>query len=396
MKINNQKDIDQISNELSLLLFLLHTSDGEIKIDENRSVFSNINWNDFIQLTIHHRVFPIIYNRVRKINSEYIPKQVINALRFQYQKNVFRMLQLSGETEQLSRVFTDHNIKTLFLKGPVLATHLYGDISLRTSSDLDILIPIKDLGIAEEMLSTLGYIKDEYILSVLNDWKWRHHHFTFFHPQKKIKVEIHWRLNPGPGREPSFNELWERKAISSITTNQPIYILGNMDLFLFLVSHGARHGWSRLRWLEDIDMLLKKEMDWKKEKILLRRYNYSHLGGQALNLCSRLFFTKIPVEMKYLAERRRSNQLAKSALFYVRNIVNLHNEPLPDEVSLYHKKYLFLVMSLEQKILFLLSFLFPYPEDAQTLPLPKLLHFLYFPLRPFLWAWRRRRKQVLS
>lgn len=184
MKINNQKDIDQISNELSLLLFLLHTSDDEIKIDENRSVFSDINWNDFIQLTIHHRVFPIIYNRVRKINPEYIPKQVINALRFQYQKNVFRMLQLSGETEQLSRVFTDQNIKTLFLKGPVLATHLYGDISLRTSSDLDILIPIKDLGIAEEMLSTLGYIKDEYILSVLNDWKWRHHHFTFFIPRK--------------------------------------------------------------------------------------------------------------------------------------------------------------------------------------------------------------------
>lgn len=189
MKINNQKDIDQISNELSLLLFLLHTSDDEIKIDENRSVFSDINWNDFIQLTIHHRVFPIIYNRVRKINPEYIPKQVINALRFQYQKNVFRMLQLSGETEQLSRVFTDQNIKTLFLKGPVLATHLYGDISLRTSSDLDILIPIKDLGIAEEMLSTLGYIKDEYILSVLNDWKWRHHHFTFFHPQKKLRLK---------------------------------------------------------------------------------------------------------------------------------------------------------------------------------------------------------------
>ena len=33
-----------------------------------------------------------------------------------------------------------------------------------------------------------------------------------------------------------------------------------------------------------------------------------------------------------------------------------------------------------------MSFLYPYPEDAETLPLPKYLHFLYFPLRPFLWA----------
>lgn len=90
-----------------------------------------------------------------------------------------------------------------------------------------------------------------------------------FSSPEKIKVEIHWRLNPGPGREPSFNELWERKAISSITTNQPIYILGNMDLFLFLVSHGARHGWSRLRWLEDIDMLLKKKWIGRKKKFYL-------------------------------------------------------------------------------------------------------------------------------
>ena len=51
---------------------------------------------------------------------------------------------------------------------------------------------------------------------------------------KKNKLEIHWRLNPGPGKEPNFSELWERKRISILTKNY-LYFLGREDLFLFLV-----------------------------------------------------------------------------------------------------------------------------------------------------------------
>ena len=43
-----------------------------------------------------------------------------------------------------------------------------------------------------------------------------------------------------------------------------------------------------------------------------------------------------------------------------------------------------------------MSFLYPYPEDAEILPLPKYLQFLYFPLRPFLWAWRKTMKRALT
>ena len=69
---------------------------------------------------------------------------------------------------------------------------------------MDVLIPIQDLEKVEELLVKHGYVKDDYIQTVLNDWKWRHHHITYFHPKKKIKLKIHWRLNPGPGKEPSF------------------------------------------------------------------------------------------------------------------------------------------------------------------------------------------------
>ena len=52
------------------------------------------------------------------------------------------MLHLSGEMERLSKVFLNKNINSMYLNGPVMAQDLYGDVSFRTSSDLDLLISI--------------------------------------------------------------------------------------------------------------------------------------------------------------------------------------------------------------------------------------------------------------
>ena len=157
---------------------------------------------------------------------------VVEVIKQQYKKNTFQMLHLSSVMNQVCILLNENNINLLILKGPVLGVNLYGDVSLRTSSDLDILIPIKDLEKVENLLLKLGYEKDDYIQTVLNDWKWRHHHITFFHPQKGIKLEIHWRLNPGPAKEPNFDELWDRKRKSS--ANKLSYIYFGKRRFIFI------------------------------------------------------------------------------------------------------------------------------------------------------------------
>ncbi|WP_226645698.1 nucleotidyltransferase family protein [Mesobacillus subterraneus] len=382
------------SKELQLLLFFLNSKYEENKLLNDKQRLADIDWEHFIQLTLHHRVYPVIYNKMNAIKNNVVPPKVIARLKQYYQKNVFQMLMLTGETESISRLFMDQDIRTLFLKGPVLGEHLYGDISLRTSSDIDVLIPISDLQRAEVILLKHGYIKDDYILTVLNDWKWRHHHITFIHPQKKIKVEVHWRLNPGPSWNQPFEDLWTRKKQSRLT-DFPVYMLGNEDLYVFLTSHGARHGWSRLRWLVDIDKLVKRDLDWNCIKRLLKQYQLTPVGGQALRLASNLLNSFTPLELKDITESKKTKKLANGALFYIEQMINLHVEPLPENIAHYHKNHLFLLMTFKQKVLFILSFLFPYPEDAQFFPLPKSFHFMYFPLRPFLWAMRRKRKQAM-
>ncbi|MBT2616219.1 MULTISPECIES: nucleotidyltransferase family protein [unclassified Bacillus (in: firmicutes)] len=379
-------DSSSISNELK---FLLDCLKSETNKQVPFNVEQNLDWNLFLKLARHHRVYPLIYKKLKYAN--YIPAPIIQSMYYDYQKNTFKMLKLSGEIERISRVVFENEISTLFLKGPILAADLYGGISQRTSSDVDILVNIDDLKKIESLLIQMGYVKDEYIQTVLNDWKWRHHHFVYFHTEKEIKLEIHWRLNPGPAKEPTFNELWLRKRVSSLTTSYPIYCLGNEDLFLFLASHGARHGWSRLRWLVDIDRLCQKKLDWDKIISLLKKYQYMHVAGQTLVLTSQMLNTPINKEVNDLTLKYRSNRLAQEALFYIQRFINLHDEPLSEEIASYHKKHLFSLMSFQNKLLFVLSFLHPYFEDTKTLPLPQKFHFLYFPLRPFLWFWRKTR-----
>jgi len=388
-------DVRDVPKELILLLELLKNDDDGCIQKYVLEEKNNIDWNKFLDLVIHHRVYPVLSSKLQRFHNSLIPPFVIQAVSGFYKKNIFKMLHLSGEMEQLGEVFNTNGIKAIFLKGPMLGREIYGDISQRTCGDLDILIPIEDLETIHKLLEIDGYVKDEYIQSVLEDWKWRHHHVTYHHTTKNIKVEIHWRLNPGPGKEPSFYELWNRKR-KSLLSNSPIFFLGREDLFLFLVSHGARHGWSRLRWLLDIQRMIGQGIDWQEIRTLVKKHNNYYVVGQSIILSSQLLNSTISKEMQRFITNNRSKSLAHGAIFYIKQMVNLHNYPLPKEVSSYHIRHIYALMPLQQKVLFILSHLYPYHIDTVTLPLPKKLHYLYFILRPFLCLWRKVRKQELS
>ncbi|MEI2472892.1 nucleotidyltransferase family protein [Peribacillus frigoritolerans] len=378
--------MSKISKELMLLLEIIKVEqDDNIGVSLKKEVYSDFDWDLFLQLAIHHRVYPIIYSKIKRLEEKRIPSYVFQTLNKEYKQNTFKMLHLSGEMELVSKLFNENQVNLIFLKGPVIAAELFGDISLRTSKDLDMLIPITSLEKAEILLHSIGYVK-EVVPNVLNEWKWRNHHVVFFHPQKKIQLEIHWRLQPRPLKEPIFNELWNRKRISNITS-YPVYFLGKEDLFLYLVSHGARHGWFRLRWLLDIEQMLRKGIDIKKTKELIKKYQNSHLVGQALILALELFRTPIR-ELNNLTEGKDSKKLAQNAVDFIQGTESL----AIIMSSKYYKRYLFSLNSRKEKFFYILILFYPSYLDAKTLKLPKPLHFSYFPLRPFLWAWRKVRK----
>ena len=150
-------DLSNIPKELKLLLEIIKMENEIEGLFKNES-FTDIDWELFLQLAKHHRVYPILYSKIKEIDG--IPSHVVQTLHQEYKKNTFQMLTLSGEMEQVSKLFTDNEVPLLFLKGPVIAADLYGDISLRTSKDLDILISLNDLEKVEKLLLSLGYEKE--------------------------------------------------------------------------------------------------------------------------------------------------------------------------------------------------------------------------------------------
>lgn len=390
-------DVSLFPKELKLLLALIGPlSKASAALKERMAgggELSGIDWDHFVRLALHHRVYPTVYTNLARWDSSPIPEAVMKALYAAYGKNTFQMMHLTAAMDKVSRLFDENGVRSLMLKGPILAEELYGELSLRTCKDLDILVPADEVELAETILLGAGYELDEGEVRILNDWKWRVHHISYTNPQTGVQIELHWRLNPDKGKEPSFDEMWARRR-TSVLTQHPLYYLGSEDMFLFLVQHGARHGWFRLRWLLDIDRMLEKQLNSSDIAAHLKRYHSLAIGGQALLLASQLLGTPIGPGMKSIAAGNHAHRLARSAIIFLNEMITL--SPVPQHLTIYYRRYLFSLRSASQKLLFIVSLLYPNNRDIETLRLPKKLYVLYFPLRPFLWIWRRRKQQASS
>jgi hypothetical protein len=380
------------SKELNFILWLLRIEEHPRYDDrEIKAICSDMDWDQFLFLAKHHRVYPTIYPSLSKLDRELIPDEVITVFHQEYRNNTFQMLHLYGEMERVCQTFAYEQVRSLMLKGPVLAEAIYGDLSMRTSKDLDILIPFQDLEKVAKILFALGY-EDDDAPRILNNLRRKTHHISYTNPQRNIQIEVHWQLNPGSTNEPSFNELWERRRTGS-RSSCPVYFLSEKDLFFNLVTHGTRHGWFRLRWLTDIDRMVRQGLNWCQLLPSLMRYDAAHLGSQSLILIAQLLHTPVNNEMKSIMNSSRGRQLAQMTLHIINNIVNLTDMPISEDVDKYYRGYLLSTMSMYQRWVYIIGLLYPSSYDAVTLPLPKVLHFMYFPLRPFLWLWRRLNQQ---
>ncbi|MDQ0170848.1 nucleotidyltransferase domain-containing protein [Paenibacillus tundrae] len=378
--------------ELKLMLLMIQ-SEPTTQTSGLEAMAENIDWNLFMRLVYHHRLYSVLYLKIKHGNMSFVPANVVESFRQEYTANTFRMLHLTAEMEHVCSALGGQGIRNITLKGPALAHDLYGEISMRTSKDLDILIPLDDVAAAEEVLETLGYVtKEGTRITAVQSWKWREHHVCYMHPVKRTQVEVHWRLNPDSGKESDFEVLWKRSRLSAYTQT-PVRMLEREDLWVYLVTHGARHGWFRLRWLLDIDQMIRtRPMDTALLTKRLKAEGRMAIGTQALRLVSALLNT--PLNSSYHSllslNSKTGDRLARHGVLFMHEMVES-----PAHVKSY-PSYLFALRSRRQKMFFFIERLYPSTWDVEQFPLPRYLHFLYFPLRPFLWFWRRMKRNTMA
>lgn len=388
MKESQVKKTADSSVEWEFLIKLLNDKNNVNELLREHG--KKMNWTEFMHLVQFHKIYPVIYLLLK--TSMYVPNNVKELLHHLYMKNTMEMLNLTREMDQINRALQEAEIRVLMLKGPALSYELYGDLCSRTSKDLDILISFNDLRKTLEILYLLGYENGYEPPRKIKNWHKKVHHLELMNKETNCKVEIHWALHPGPSLEPDFNTLWKRRKTIHITET-PIFSLENEILFYYLITHGARHGWFRIRWLMDIVQILKKNVRYEECPQVMKDNKVVHLYGQCLCLMEIL-------ELYHLNNKKRiytkkEEKLATSAISFIKEKIHFYSPP-SREWEKEVKKYLFDIKPFMQKNLYIIWKFKANSWDAEILPLPPVLHFLYVPLRPFLWLWRAVTKQKVS
>ncbi|WP_226670482.1 nucleotidyltransferase family protein [Metabacillus litoralis] len=382
MNINNG-----FANEIELLLDCINNEDVE------QFHAKKVNWDEVLRLAKFHRLYPILSDRLtsNRKNKSLHSLEFGNKLLSTTKNGKFKLFQLTRELTKISNTFAQQDIPLICLKGPVISSKLYNDPMLRPTRDLDLLVPFNKLKEAETLLIENGYI-EEYEIENFEDLNYKKlHHKIFVHQESKVLVELHWRLHPNLYKEPLFAELWSRKEqihIGGTTVN----ILGEMDLFLFLITHGSRHAWFRLRWLYDIHLFLQKPLDYESIKETAQKQKVEHMIGQAVALSNFFFKTKIPTELSIYTGSRKCIKISRMALTILKKNIDFTNSTTLNHYLLQRRYHYALRVGIRQKLDYIFQHFYPNQYDIETLKLPEKYYSLYYPLRPFLWVVRRFRR----
>jgi hypothetical protein len=92
-----------------------------------------------------HGLMSLLHHRLNAICPESIPGALLNKLKTRFHANLAHNLFLTAELLKLLSIFENDAILAVPFKGPILASSLYGNLSFREFSDLDILIHKKNL-----------------------------------------------------------------------------------------------------------------------------------------------------------------------------------------------------------------------------------------------------------
>jgi putative nucleotidyltransferase-like protein len=215
------------------------------------------DWPQLLQFADHHGVLPLAVRNLRT-HARQLPTEVEQALRSAYEANARRNLWFGSELRRITDYFAQKNLRTVPYKGPVLAESVYGDLGLRSFSDLDFLISPDDFDRAKQALAELGYRPSAQLSArVERFWLRKGYERSFDSAAGRNLVELQWSVLPCfYAIDLGIDDLLARCGQTS-TNGRNIFSLSPEDSFLVLCLHAAKHLWMRLLWVCDIAETLR-------------------------------------------------------------------------------------------------------------------------------------------
>ena len=165
---------------------------------------------------------------------------------------------ITKSAEEILRCLAEAAVPTMALKGLALGASVYDSPGLRTVSDLDILVPGRDLFRAMEALKGHGLRSGSGEPQGAADLRANHAHV--FYPPKRHEpsIDLHWHVLASARGDDEDAPFWSA-ARPLMVGRQRTLGLCPEDQLLHVLVHGVR--WTRMphvRWVADAALLLRK------------------------------------------------------------------------------------------------------------------------------------------
>ena len=255
-----------------------------------------LDWPRLLRVAERHGVMGLVHDGLMRAQPN-VPLKIAHEISAKAATLVRENLAVAVEAVRLQRLFEEANLPVLFIKGASLAALAFGNLSLRSGKDIDLLVAYETLPAATALILRAGYRRFDpppdtsdaqlrLLMPLRKD-------LGFIHQATGLPIELHWRLflNPHAMAEVSFTA----SRLVPLTRTAGLRTLGEEDLFAYLCMHGALHWWNRLKWLADVNALVAAAQEGDIER-LFRAAEVRGVGRAAtlaLLLCRRLLGTPL-------------------------------------------------------------------------------------------------------
>jgi len=382
MELNNSLKNIRLEEELLLCC-------SRMNIDLERAdqigvlLRKDIDWSYLTQMALRHGLMPLLYRNLKATTPDAIPEEILEQLRKYFLVNAGRNIFLTEELHRLLHLFESHGIVGVPYKGPVLAASIYGDVTLRQFSDLDILIQKKDLKRARDLIIPLGYQPHINLTDAdITHYIQFQNELSFMRQDGRVAVELQWEITPHYFNFPIPSKyLWESIERSPKKDSGFRVLPSDIELIVMCV-HGTKDRWTRLLWVCDVAELIRANgrLDWDWILTLSNTLGCSRMLFLGLYLTKDLLDTSIPVEvMKQIESDPMVKRLAKQVRQQLFNGYNGSSSILKNSLF-----YLKTREHLRDKIQYCLRLATGItPGDWTFFPLANSLFPIYYLIRPF-------------
>jgi len=270
-------------------------------------------WDSVADQAAQQKIGPLAYHRLTAgLDTLPMPGPVRERLRTFYALGQLRNTLLLRDAAHAIGALQAAGVSVMVLKGLHLAVQVYAEPGIRTMSDIDIMVPERDLATAERVLVGQGF--GPLPRPDLEEFCRRSNHLARLSRPKSVPVEVHWTIErPTSPFTIDVEALWRRSQPIALGGRE-VLALSPEDLLLHLCLHTSyHHRFDRmaLKGLVDIDMVIaafEGRLDWRRVARIARDWGAGSYVYSTLRLVTMILETPVPKAALAALDRKMEDE----------------------------------------------------------------------------------------